>query len=131
VEARWIDNGPGWLGIMLASAEAVLAVDYQRAWPRRADLGLVGFYPPGHETACELRAIFSDNTFTLREDPVTGSLNASVAQWLYDSGRVSGGYVASQGGRLGRKGRIHVRRDGEGIIWIGGDTATRFTGRMA
>jgi len=131
VEARWIDNGPGWLGIMLASAEAVLAVDYQRAWPRRADIGLIGLYPPGHDTACELRAIFSDDTLTLREDPVTGSLNASVAQWLYESGRISGGYVASQGGRLGRKGRIHVRYDGEGTIWIGGATRTMFTGRMA
>ena len=130
VDARWIDNGPGWLGILLASAETVLAVDYQRSWPRRADLGLVGFYPPGYETACELRAIFSDNTLTLREDPVTGSLNASVAQWLYESGRVSGDYVASQGGRLGRKGRIHVQRDGDGTIWIGGATATRFSGEM-
>lgn len=131
VDARWIDNGPGWLGILLASAEAVLAVDYQRSWPRRADLGLVGLYPPGHDAACELRAIFSDNTLTLREDPVTGSLNASVAQWLYESGRMNGDYVASQGGRLGRNGRIHVQRDGDGTIWIGGGTITRFNGQMA
>ena len=128
VEARWIDNGPGWLGVMLASAEAVLAVNPVGHNPRHVDIGLVGAHPPGADCAFELRALFNDAQGTMIEDPVTGSLNASVAQWLFESGRAVGGYVAAQGTRLGRTGRVQVEQDAEGQVWVGGRTVTLFAG---
>ncbi|MFN3550064.1 MAG: PhzF family phenazine biosynthesis protein [Mesorhizobium sp.] len=128
VEARWIDNGPGWMGLMLSSAEAVLAVEPRRHHPRPIDIGLVGPHPAGSDAAFELRALFADPSGTIIEDPVTGSLNASVGQWLFESGRSSGSYVAAQGARLGRTGRIHVTLDGDGTVWVGGGTATLFSG---
>lgn len=130
VAAQWADNGPGWLALMLESAEAVLALDPARAHPRRIDVGVVGPHPPGGETAFELRAFFSDPHGAVIEDPVTGSLNASVAQWLFASGRARGGYVAAQGTRLGRTGRVFVEQDADGGIWVGGRTRTLFSGAM-
>jgi predicted PhzF superfamily epimerase YddE/YHI9 len=94
------------------------------------DLGVVGPYPPGAPQAFELRAFFPKDGATT-EDPVTGSLNASVAQWLLDTGRASAPYVASQGTALGRAGRVHVGRDGDGTIWVGGGTVTCVAGRVA
>ncbi len=128
VDAQWADNGPGWLAVLLESAEAVLAVEPLRAPGRRIDIGLVGFHPPGHEAAYEVRALFSDHNGALIEDPVTGSLNASVAQWMYASDRIEGAYLASQGARLGRSGRVRVSRDADGQVWIGGTTRTLFRG---
>lgn len=128
LDAAWIDNGPGWLGIMLDSAEAVLAVQPDVSPGRPVDIGLVGAHPPGHDAAYEIRALFSNAEGTVIEDPVTGSLNASVAQWLFASGRVTDGYVAAQGTVLGRRGRVHVARDAEGAIWVGGATRTLFNG---
>lgn len=129
VDAQWADNGPGWAVVMLDSAEAVLAVEPARSHARRFDIGIVGPHPAGSPVAWEIRAVFSDHHGVLREDPVTGSLNASVAQWLFESGRVTGdAYVAAQGARLGRAGRIHVRREGA-EIWVGGRTETMFSGQ--
>jgi len=130
VEAQWADNGPGWLALMLGSAEEVLALEPARAHPRRIDIGVVGPHASGGETAYEIRAFFSDQHGAIIEDPVTGSLNASIAQWLFASGRVQGGYVAAQGTRLGRTGRVLVDRDQAGAIWIGGQTRTLFSGTM-
>lgn len=129
VDARWIDNGPGWLGVMLGSAEAVLALEPRRGHPRKIDVGVVGAHPKGAEAAFELRAFFSDHRGLIVEDPVTGSLNASVAGWLYDTGRASGPYRAAQGTRVGRDGRVDVDRDGRGRIWVGGATRTMVEGR--
>ena len=129
VEAQWVDNGPGWLGILLESAEKVLAVEPLRSFPRRVDLGLVGPHPAGAEVDFELRAIFSDQHGTLIEDPVTGSLQASVAQWLIGSGRAGDTYRAAQGTRLDRAGRVEVERDAAGAIWIGGRSETLFSGQ--
>lgn len=129
VDAAWADNGPGWIAVMLASAEAVLAVEPSRHQPGRIDIGLVGPHAPGGETAFEIRAIFSDGQGALIEDPVTGSLNASVGQWLFASGRATGRYVAAQGTRLGRTGRIHVEQDAKGQVWVAGATRTLFSGR--
>lgn len=131
VDAQWADNGPGWLAILLASSAEVLAVEPERSHDHHVDIGLVGACPPGSETAFELRALFSDQYGTLIEDPVTGSLNASVAGWLYASGRIDRPYVAAQGTRLGRTGRIHVERDAEGRIWTGGATRTLVRGHCA
>jgi predicted PhzF superfamily epimerase YddE/YHI9 len=123
IEAAWADNGPGWVAVMLSNAEAVLAV---RPGFVDLDLGVVGPHPPGAETAFELRAFFPRNGSTV-EDPVTGSLNASVAQWLISSGQAHAPYVASQGTALGRVGRIHIDQDDE-AIWVGGGTITCLTG---
>lgn len=128
VEARWIDNGPGWLGIMLHSAQAVLRLDPVRTHHGRIDIGVVGPYDPGGEAQYELRAFFSDDLGGIVEDPVTGSLNAAVGQWLFDSGRAKVRYVAGQGKRLGRAGRVEVSQAYEGQVWVGGRTVTMIEG---
>ena len=130
VASQWVDNGPGWVAVMLASAERVLALDPARSHGTRIDLGVVGMYPPGTPSAYEVRAFFSDSYGGLIEDPVTGSLNASVAQWLLASGQVQVPYTASQGTRLGRNGRIRVTRDTAGQVWISGKTQTLFSGTL-
>lgn len=128
VDAQWVDNGPGWLAIMLASAGDVLAVEPARYHPDRVDIGLVGPYPQGSEVAYELRAIFSGPSGELIEDPVTGSLNASVGQWLFASGMARARYTAQQGTALGRSGLISVSEGGDGRVWIAGRTETLFSG---
>ncbi|MES2042518.1 MAG: PhzF family phenazine biosynthesis protein [Pseudomonadota bacterium] len=128
VDAAWVDNGPGWVAVLLGSAEAVLAVEAARHHPARVEIGVVGFYAEGSAEAYEIRSLFSDSFGALIEDPVTGSLNASVAQWLLGTDRVAAPYTAAQGTRLGRRGRIHVDRDAEDQVWIGGNTATMFSG---
>ena len=126
VTAEWVDNGPGWVAVLLANAEAVLAVR-----PAYAELyiGLVGAYPTGSAEAIEVRAFFPKDG-VLVEDPVTGSLNASLGQWLTRSGRVTAPYVASQGQALGRSGRVHVSVDDDGQVWIGGATVTCIAGAI-
>ena len=89
----------------------------------------MGPHPAGSPTAFEVRAFFPLNGATV-EDPVTGSLNASVAGWLLRSGRATAPYVASQGTALGRAGRVEVTRDGDGTIWIGGGTVTCIVGEV-
>jgi len=126
VDASWADNGPGWVAVMLASAEAVLAV---RPGTVDLDLGLVGAYPPGSPEAFEVRAFFPKDGVTT-EDPVTGSLNASLASWLLDAGYAQAPYVASQGTALGRAGRVHIARDPDGTIWVAGATVTCISGQV-
>ncbi|HEU0300908.1 MAG TPA: PhzF family phenazine biosynthesis protein [Longimicrobium sp.] len=132
-DAQWADNGPGWVAVLLQDAEAVLAVepDFSR-WSGEGslDIGLVGPYPPGSECAFEVRAVFSDEQGAMREDPVTGSLNASLAQWLLASGRATAPYVASQGTRLGRRGRPRIEQDADGTIWVGGPAITCIQGEV-
>ena len=129
VDATWADNGPGWIAVMLESADAVLAVEPRRYRASPIDIGIVGPRAPGGETTFELRAIFYDRQGSLVEDPVTGSLNASVGQWLFATGRASNPYVAAQGTRLGRTGRVHVEQDSAGQVWVGGATRTVFSGQ--
>ena len=129
VDAVWADNGPGWIAIMLESAEAVLALEPALHHAKRIDIGVVGPYAPDNQAAYQIRAIFSDGTGALTEDPVTGSLNASIGQWLFASGRARGAYVAAQGARLGRIGRIHVSHDDDGQVWVAGTTRTLFAGQ--
>jgi PhzF family phenazine biosynthesis protein len=126
VDAEWADNGPGWVAVLLASAEAVLAL---RPGFVDLDVGVVGPYPEGSPQAVEVRAFFPKDGSTA-EDPVTGSLNASLAQWLLRTGRASAPYVASQGTALGRAGRVHVSRDDDGTIWVGGGTVTCVAGHV-
>ena len=126
VDIAWADNGPGWVAVLLASAEAVLAV--QRPGAVDLDIGVAGPYPDGSPEAIEVRA-FSPKITSI-EDPVTGSLNASLGQWLLASGRVTAPYVASQGTAMGRRGRVHVSRDADGQVWVGGGTVTCVSGTV-
>jgi PhzF family phenazine biosynthesis protein len=126
VAAQWADNGPGWVAVLLASAAAVLAI---RPGVADSHIGVVGPYPPGSPEAFEVRAFVPRDGGTA-EDPVTGSLNASLAQWLLDAGRATAPYVASQGTALGRKGRVHVSRDDDGQIWVGGGAVTCVSGTV-
>jgi PhzF family phenazine biosynthesis protein len=133
VDSQWVDNGPGWVAVMLASAEAVLAVS--PAVPAddeggSLDIGMVGPYAAGSPCAYEVRAIFADDRGRILEDPVTGSLNASLAQWLVASGRFEPPYLASQGTLLGRTGRPRISRDPDGSIWVGGATHTLVEGEL-
>jgi predicted PhzF superfamily epimerase YddE/YHI9 len=129
-DAQWADNGPGWVVVMLASADAVLAVEPVRDYPVRMDVGVVGPYPTGSSVAFELRAFFTDHQGGVREDPVTGSLNASTAQWLLSSGRARAPYTAAQGSRVGRSGRIFIDQDARGV-WVGGRATSLFVGTYA
>jgi PhzF family phenazine biosynthesis protein len=125
VDMAWADNGPGWVAVLLASAEAVLAV---KPGVLDLDIGVAGPYPDGSPEALEVRA-FTPVVMSL-EDPVTGSLNASLGQWLLGSGRLASPYVASQGTALGRRGRVHVSQDSDGQVWVGGGTVTCITGTV-
>jgi PhzF family phenazine biosynthesis protein len=124
---EWVDNGPGWIAVLLESAERVLEL---RPGALDFDLGAVGFHPPGSPAAIELRAWAPVNGLAV-EDPVTGSLNASVAQWLLGSGRLTAPYLAHQGTAIDRAGRIHISQDPDGAIWIGGATETVIAGELA
>ncbi|OAN65616.1 PhzF family phenazine biosynthesis protein [Sphingomonas sp. TDK1] len=124
VDAAWADNGPGWIAVLLHSAEAVLAVEPVRHWDGRVEIGLIGAHPAGGPVDWEIRTFFSGAFGAVIEDPVTGSFNASAAQWLLESGRATGGYVAAQGTRLDRRGRIFVTYEADGQAWIGGRSMT-------
>ncbi len=128
LEAVWAANGPGWIMVRMESAAAVLALDPKRTCNRPLDLGVVGFHPPGSPVAYEVRALFTAEAGSLREDPVTGSLNASVAQCLLAAGRVTAPYVAAQGTVIGRRGRVFIDQDPTGQVWVGGRTVTMFEG---
>lgn len=125
VAAEWVDNGPGWLALLLDRAATV-----QACRPRWIDqhVGLVGPHPPGSAAAIEVRAFFPQDG-ALAEDPVTGSLNASVAQWLLRTGHLKAPYVATQGTALGRAGRVYIT-EGDGAVWVGGGTVTCIEGTI-
>lgn len=123
---EWVDNGPGWIMGVFESAERVLELRPDRL---DFDLGAIGFHPPGSPTAIEVRAFAPVNGLAM-EDPVTGSLQASVAQWLLGNGRLQAPYLASQGGAIGRAGVVHVS-EGDGEVWVGGRAETVIEGRVA
>lgn len=131
VDAQWGDNGPGWVIILLKDADAVLNLSRPVGPCPHLDVGVVGPYPEGSEYAVEVRAFFADDSGAIGEDPVTGSLNASVAQWLLASGRVKAPYVASQGTAMGRAGRVLVSQDPDGKIWVGGIATNSITGTIS
>ncbi len=126
LQHQWVDNGPGWCALMLKSAAAVQAVQPDWARLKAHKLGLVGAQPAGADTAFEVRALVGPGGF---EDPVTGSLNASLAQWLIGAGLAPRQYVAAQGQALQRAGRVHVQAEGE-TIWIGGDVVACISGEV-
>jgi PhzF family phenazine biosynthesis protein len=126
VDSHWVDNGPGWVGALLGSSEEVLAL---RPGDVDLDIGVVGPCPPGSPEAFEVRAFFPVDGAT-REDPVTGSLNASLAEWLTSTGRAQPPYVARQGTVLGRAGRVHITRGDDGRLWTGGNAVTCVVGEV-
>ena len=128
VAAQWLDNGPHWLGLLLGDAAQVLALTPDHAALRSlAKVGVVGPHPAGAPCGFEVRAFAS--MVGIPEDPVTGSLNAGLAEWLIGSGRAPERYVAAQGARLGRAGRVHVSRE-DGRYWIGGSSVSCIRGEV-
>ena len=150
-----LDNGPVWLSLLLDSVESVLALtpDLRTLEQLKADVGIAALYPaepappliaranreakafgrtmaaPASDApALEVRAFAS--SMGISEDPVTGSLQAGLAQWLMTEGRLQAPYVASQGACLGRDGRVHIERDAQGQVWVGGDCVTCLDGQV-
>lgn len=133
VDSRWVDNGPGWVGVLLGDADRVMSLqpDFSRFETEGGlDIGVLGFYPDGSEPVYEVRAFFATDRGGVSEDPVTGSVNASIAQWMIETGRVTAPYVAGQGTCLRRTGRIHIDRDEQGSVWVGGATVTVIEGTI-
>lgn len=128
-DAAWADNGPGWIAVEVADVETLRAIRPDFRELPDLDLGVVARCPDGEPEQFELRAFFPAGA-TRAEDPVTGSLNASVAMWLMSRDPELTGYVARQGLALGRDGRVHVDRDDTGTIWIGGEVATCIVGSV-
>lgn len=146
VAMEWIDNGPGWVGVELGSAERVLAVEPVLAAFTDLKVAVVGRYAvepvprdlslPAAEPSrmdptsplVEVRAFYADGR-DFAEDPVTGSANAGLAQWLVGNGSLPTAYIASQGTRLQRRGRVHVEAVGD-ELWVGGATVTRILGEV-
>jgi PhzF family phenazine biosynthesis protein len=131
-DSQWVDNGPGWMALLLRSAAAVRAARPRRV-PSKVGLaglvGLVGPEPTGAPADVEVRAFFPKDGMPA-EDPVTGSLNASLGQWLIASGRLGSPYVAGQGCALGRVGRVYVSQDADGQVWVAGTTRTLIAGTI-
>ena len=125
LDHAWVDNGPGWAAVRLASADQVLALTPDFSAIPDTKLGVVGAHPHGSDHEYEVRAFVPG--VGMAEDPVTGSLNASVAQWLMGSGLVPDAYTATQGTAIGRAGVISITRDGD-AVWVGGPTTVCFTG---
>jgi len=125
--SQWVSNGPDWVAVMLGSRDELLALkpDFANLTPR--DIGAVAPCPAGHDAQFELRAFIGGSG--PNEDPVTGSLNAGVAQWLIGAGLAPERYTAIQGTALGRDGRVYVERRGADI-WIGGDCTPLVEGRV-
>jgi PhzF family phenazine biosynthesis protein len=126
VDAQWVDNGPGWMGLLLGGADRVLDLE-----PVRIDqpVGVIAPHPAGFFAAFEVRA-FMPGPGGWAEDPVTGSLNASMAEWLIATGRARPPYVVTQGSRVGAAGRIHIDQGQDGSVWVGGNTVTAIAGNV-
>jgi PhzF family phenazine biosynthesis protein len=117
-------NGPGWKLLHLASAEAVLAAEPVPRAPVGTDVALLGPCAPGGAAQFEVRAFFADPSGKMVEDPVTGSLNAAIAQYLFASGQAEGNYVAAQGRKVGADGLVHCSQGEDGEVWIAGRVET-------
>ena len=143
VQHAWCDNGPGWRAVLLASSAQVLALKPDAAILAGLDVGVVGpaagsgaSAPRGkvgvvgssdaEGIAFEVRAFAAP--MGNPEDPVTGSLNASLAQWLIAEGLAPTRYLVAQGECLGRAGRVYIHQDEQGQVWVGGHTVTCIEG---
>ncbi len=126
VHHQWVDNGPGWCAVMLRSARQVLSLKPDWAALAPLNLGVVGPHDSSADAAFEVRAFSGIGGY---EDPVTGSLNASLAQWLIGAGLAQSRYVAAQGTALQRAGRVYLRKDGEDV-WVGGEVVDVIRGEL-
>lgn len=138
IDSNWVDNGPGWAAVLLNDTQAVLDVVPDFAAAGDFAIGVVGIpkigvvardgVVTGDGVGLVVRALYNEKGDT-GEDPVTGSLNASVAQWLLSTGRIEAPYVASQGTTLGRDGRVYIEA-ADGEVWVGGDSITCISGTV-
>ncbi len=154
IATQLLDNGPVWLGLLLDNAQTVLelapnhltlkalgylvgvaAVDAPRFTATliaRSNREARAFGPRSTPPDAPAAAAVEVRAFTapvgILEDPVTGSLNASLAQWLIADGHAPSSYVASQGRCLGRAGRVHIEQDAHGQVWVGGNCVTCIDG---
>lgn len=125
LDHQWVDNGPGWAAVRLASAQQVLDLEPDFSQLPDAKFGVLGAHPEGSDHEYEIRAFVPG--VGVAEDPVTGSLNASVAQWLIASGLAPQKYTVTQGTALGRAGVISISRE-DAEVWVGGATTVCFRG---
>lgn len=127
--AQWLDNGPRWLTLLVEDAATVLALEPDHsALKHLPKVGVVAPHPAGGECQYEVRAFAA--SVGIVEDPVTGSLNASIAQWLIGQGIAPDRYVAAQGTRMERSGRVHIERDGD-TTWVGGHSVSCIRGELS
>lgn len=131
VASSWVDNGPGWMGLLLRSRQEVLALKPAFATMEDLCFGVIGPWDretDGPGADFELRAFAMNHG--ANEDPVCGSLNASMAQWLIGQNRAPAHYTVSQGAALGRDGLISIDKHDDGTIWVGGHTHSTLTGTL-
>lgn len=132
LDMAWVDNGPGWIGVELDSAATVLAITPDVARFTDLKVCVLGRYAAAEAQAVgadvEVRAFYAQGD-DFGEDPVTGSANAGLAQWLVGAGRLPDRYVARQGTVLERNGRVHIESVA-GRVWVGGDARTLITGEV-
>ena len=127
LDASWLVNGPEWIGVLLGSADQVLALAPDPEAMGNLKVGVIGPHAPGGDADFEVRTFIPGDAMV--EDPVTGSFNAGAAQWLIGSGRAPERYVAAQGTVLGRDGRVHISAEG-GDVWVGGESSTCIEGTV-
>lgn len=127
LDHQWVDNGPGFAAIQLATAAEVRALEPDFSGLPDAALGVIGALEPNHAAAFEIRSFVP--SVGVLEDPVTGSLNAGVAQWFARTGKASGSYLVSQGSNIGYEGQVHIDI-AEDDVWIGGATRTVISGTI-
>lgn len=131
VQSRWVDNGPGWVALLLGDREQVLALKPDYAQLSGLAIGVVAPWNlerDGDEAQFEVRAFIAGEG--MPEDPVTGSLNAGLAQWLIGEGLAPSRYIASQGTAMGRAGRVSIEQVGADI-WVGGLAVTCISGWLS
>ncbi|WP_423920569.1 PhzF family phenazine biosynthesis protein [Frigoribacterium sp. 2-23] len=129
VAHQWVDNGPGWLAVELGSAAAVTALEPHLTEVDDLMIGVLGAHPDGSGFAYEVRGFCP--AIGVREDPVTGSLNAAIAQWLRREDRAPESYRNTQGRRVGRDGVISITTGSDGSTWVGGVSTTCIRGVVA
>jgi PhzF family phenazine biosynthesis protein len=149
--AQLLDNGPVWLGLLLNDADTVLTLkpDHRMLRELGQKVGVAGIWPQDESPALITRSNREARAFArseepsagvevrvfaapvgIEEDPVTGSFNASLAQWLIAEGLLPERYIAAQGQTLGRAGRVYVHRDADGQVWVGGSSVTCIDGSV-
>jgi PhzF family phenazine biosynthesis protein len=132
IKAQTLDNGPVWLTLLLDSPQTVLGLS-----PNHGELknlghkvGVAALYPNERASDADIEVRAFASPVGIEEDPVTGSLNASLAQWLITDGNLPSRYVAAQGTCIERTGRVFIERDQEDQVWVGGESVTCISGSV-